>query len=331
MNRHLPLLSVALVLFAAPLVAQADSAQADDSTEADIVGLRFGWPPGLTAQVTAWAFQLRENDTRADSTESAVQFRMETAPHDSGLLVTFHDFDLLDVDAQPWLPETDRIMRRLDGLLPSYLVSPGGELLEITGLDSLVASAEAALKPVLDSVSAANPEAEAFLRSLVTPDIFVNRAAEMWNAMVEFWLDADLDVGWLYELETEEPSPIMPERMIPFTYEFGIVERVTCTDDAAEAACVSIELVSMPDQDSLTAMLDELTAGLAEAGEGPIYEEMQVENTVLLVTDPETLTPYWLEITQSISGSGREPRSTTAIPFRQLRIRQYDFSYDVER
>lgn len=112
---------------------------------------------------------------------------------------------------------------------------------------------------------------------------FMSQATEEWNAIAGLWLDVEFEVGAVYVLEEEEPSPVLPDVSIPYYYEFSLIEYVPCHQSAAPRSSVVLEMVSFPDADEVKRLLSDVmeqVAGRQDAGQF-FFEELEVENVDL--------------------------------------------------
>ncbi len=326
-----------LALVAAVLVSAPAGAGAQDvATDGEVVLLEFGWAPGLEASVSMEQRILREGQSTDTDIRISTRYNMTVAEHPSGLVVSSTDGVLISMDSNvPLAPDNPlRLMYDgLSGIDQGYVLSPHGELLDVEGKEQAAAAFRAALAPVLDSASMV-PEMQGLVQSfetMLTPDAMVASAAEFWNALVWTWAWEEYEVGIVYEVETEEPSPLMPNLMIPMRYELGFLEVVACPDAEESNGCVRLELRSYPDpaviQEFMTTFMDQL--GAADQGVELEIEEYEQENRIVLVTQPESLIPYSMEITKSIRGVMSENGETAE--FNRLDSTALTFEYNLAR
>lgn len=324
MSRSLsPFIAILVAAVPRPGMGQADS------VARDVVSLVFAWPVGMEASVIAHNFRLREGEASVDSTEVRVGYRMLVEPHAAGRLITFHDFRVLERREPSALGDViQRIALQVGALMPAYVVSEEGEFIRVHDAEAILTAMRAMLRPLLDSIGELNPQARQLTEAVTSEQYVTARAAEDWNALVGTWTGADFEVGAVYETEADEPSPLFPEVLIPFTYQFAANERLPCVETQAEETCVALEMLSFADADTMKTLLTRLIDRLApeERAERFIYEALDIENTISLVAEPATLVPYYLEVTQTVSGSGREGDGPSR-SFRQVTVRSYEFGY----
>ncbi len=328
--RWRPVGAVACVaVCAALLVPTAGLAQEERDTAPEVVPIRFDWPVGLRAEVVASRQRERETDDKTSGFSMVSEYRFEVSAHDAGLLVFLSDFRISDFSADPAVADFfGNVQGQLSGIAANYIVSREGELLQLEGLDELVARSRALLGPMLDSLRNLRAEAASFLESMLSESYFMSQATEEWNAIVGLWLDADFEVGAVYVLEDEEPSPVLPDVSIPYYYEFSLIDYAPCHESAAPRSCVVLEMVSFPDANEVKSLLGDVMqqiAGREIVGQF-FFEEFDVENTVTLVTEPSTLIPHSLEMVQELQGTMRGPEGEGR-EFLQVDRRTYSYRY----
>ncbi|NIQ31975.1 MAG: hypothetical protein GTN89_16900, partial [Acidobacteria bacterium] len=238
--QHLRVGALALAAFGAALLGPPTvRAQEAADTAGEVVAIRFDWPVGLRAEVTASRQRERETEGKTSGFSLTSQYRFETSEHDAGLLVSVTDFRISGFSADPAVTDFfANVQSKLSGIAPNYVVSRRGELLQLQGLDEIVARSRALLGPMLDSLRNLRAEAATFIQSMLSESYFMSQATEEWNAIAGLWLDADFEVGAVYVLEDEEPSPVLPDVSIPYYYEFSLIDYVPCHESAAPRSCV---------------------------------------------------------------------------------------------
>ena len=284
---------------------------AQDVVPDETLTLRFGWSPGLAGTVDLEQRIVRRGQGPSDTDiQIRTSYGLDVSEHPDGLLVSYTDGRLVSMDSENELaPDNplETLYGALAGVQSGYVVSPEGELLEMLGAEEAAAAFQQVLGPWADSARAI-PEMSQWLQAfegMLTPDAMVNAAADHWGSLVWSWAGEELGVDLVYEFETEEPSPLLPDVLIPMRYEFGFLERVPCTDEATEVACVRVEIRSYPDPDTATRLLQDFLERMAASmGGGTVaVHEFEQENLVTVVTRPESLIPYSLVTSKSISGS----------------------------
>lgn len=321
-------IGAALWVFPTALVAQQ---------RAETTLLKFGWPIGLRAEVVEQRETWESSEGGADSTSAALSYSMHVENHPQGYLVRHLDFVFSDSRSRGRRRQSEEreiglgleeLSSRVGAMIPSYLVSPSGELVGIDGLARLQSEAREMLSADLEASERQGPAARELLEKLVSREFFMTQANEVWSELVGFWIGSELEIGATYEFDQEVANPLVPNVMLPFTYRFGATERVPCFEGGDKDACVALELVSFPDPDAMEALILELLERMngVDASDQVFYERLQMENYALLVADPETLIPYRLESSKLVSGRSVGLDGTGA-DFDQISVRTVTFTY----
>jgi hypothetical protein len=288
-------LGIALAM-AAPLAGQK-SGPPKQSARVDTVHLRFGWPVGLNARVSAHKFKARSSNGKADTTNVRMSYELSVEPHASGRLVRFHHF------AVPGVPvmdlEDEELQERVAAVMPSLIVDTTGEFVSVLNVSAMQRELDAMLGP-----ASKNPLVERFR----SPEVLTAIAANEWNALVGTWVGGDLDLGITYSAEFEQPFPLFPDATIQMVQEFTVVDRVPCRSNESERRCVELESIVRPDPAAFSALIARMMGEVLPDSISLSGSEMQLETVIRLVAEPGTLVPYVLEvskvITMSMPGEG---------------------------
>jgi len=300
---------VAVVLYlvapAAPVLAQASP------TDTGVVRLQFGWKAGTVADVETTRMRVRQTAEGADSTSVRATYTLRTLAHPDGLLIEYTDFRLPDFQPAggPQTEFADELVERLAGILPSFVVSPEGEMLRLENVAQLRAQMDSLFAPVLAQLGDVPPELRALMQSLLGDEALTASAAQEWNLLVGTWVGGALEPGAVYGYEAEEPVPLIPGASVPMEYEFALTERTPCTEDTKATDCVVLEMYSAPDPEAMRKLLEEFLRRLApETLPGAIaFEELDILNTIVVILDPRTLLPHYLYTEKAVEGTIRGP------------------------
>jgi hypothetical protein len=307
--RWIGAVAVALGL-AGPVVAQETATDGLVAKIDSVLMLMFEWEPGLSAEVEMAQRMVRQGEGNDSDVTMRSTFRMDVSEHESGLLVLNHDGRLVGIESDPELPPDNflhDLYSALSGVDAGYIVSLDGEFLDVVGADEAAEAFRAAMAPVFDS-GAAQEELAPLMQTfeqMLTPELMRVSAADQWGGMIWTWAWEEFEIGAVYSLEGEAPSPLLPDIMIPMEYELGFLERVPCEEGSEDArGCVRLELYSYPDPESVMAFMDEFMRRV-----GPLMEEgaiefksFEQENHLVVVLDPMTMVPFRYRTSKSISG-----------------------------
>ena len=293
------------------------------SPSAEIVALEFDWPVGMKARAVS---RIRRSRLRAgvtDSTSIVSTYQMQCSRHPEGLLIEYRSFALVDEDELPTQPQPERLAQLASSMMPSLIVAEDGELLRIEGVERI----REGLEPLLEPVREDDPQIAAALGELLaralSEDALEERVAEEWSALVGFWAEADLEIGATYEMESESAHPLFPGTMLPFRFRFWAEGRKPCHEDDPEANCIELRMMSFPDPDVLQGILDQLLSAPGAAA----YEELHIENSVRLLTEPGSLLPHRIDVLRTTWGMIR-PSGERAAPFEQMQLRSTAYFYE---
>lgn len=292
-----------LLAFAPALAAQAP----------DTVRLRFGWEPGMRADVDFEKVRIRNTDGRRDSTRMAMEYRIEVKPHPEGLLIANSAFRWTE------LPQLEGAAGEFYRALaaseisgqPEYVVSPGAEFLRVHGMEEMAAELRAMMGNFTAELEGEGAEPfRQMMETMLSPEALATSAATEWNTMVGGWVDADLEVGGEYELEDVAVVPLFPGVELPVLITFEVAGRVPCHENDPRARCVELLTTSVPDRDVLRQALGEFMqrAGVPADQVEEVVSQMAGETYVTLITEPETLRPHAMEIEKVVyAGEEDEP------------------------
>src|SRR5262245_28369798 len=117
-----------LLLLAALALACASAQTPSDDAAAPIVSLRYGWMPGLEAQVVSNRQRVEQSGEEKRERSVRMSYRMSTLANGENLRIQSSDqqFELGGELAQK--AGAAEVMGRLLSLSPELLISPSGEL-----------------------------------------------------------------------------------------------------------------------------------------------------------------------------------------------------------
>ena len=118
----------------------------------------------------------------------------------------------------------------------------------------------------------------------------------------------------MLEYDSEEPSPVVPDLMVPMRTTFGAVRREPCEAGRAVDSCVQMQVRSVVAPGGMQVVMKRLLDGMKEL-QGLTYERFDVTTEVLTTLEPATMRPYratqtkTAEFTMAIPGKGRADAS----------------------
>lgn len=303
----------ALCLF---LLAAAPCAAAT-AAKPDTVALSFGWKPGLRASVTSTSTRIRVTDERTERS-ATWHSKLRVDPDPDGVRIGYDDptFEFLGARADSAVAA--RVGEQLAGLFPDFVVASDGgfkRIHDVSGFQGrLRALLHGALPPGTDSSALKQT-----LSVLTGESFLTSKAAEQWNALVGTWAGGKLELGETYTSTTREPIAMFPGEVVQMNYEFIVKRRVSCTRAGATRRCIEVQLRSVADPEDMKRMMqtffDKLAGGTPVAA--ATFRQLEIENVILLVTEPNGLIPHHLKITKNVRG-------VVAAEGRELPIQQAD-------
>lgn len=316
-----------LTLLATLLAPVTVLAQEAHDAEADVVSLAFAWPVGMRASIELERVLVRSVGGARDSASLRLAYELEVADHAKGRLIHYSNFSAPELVG---ISDTEhRMIQLASSIVPTYIVSDAGELLEVHRVSELRSTILDWMRQAVDTVS--GDGLEQFLDQMLTEETLFALAAQEWNALVGNWIEAALEIGAAYELEAEEPLPMLGNALVPYRYELGASARVPCRPGADKLDCVELILRSYPDPDELQPHLQAfLQRMLDAAGPGdempPLsYKRLAIESEVVVVAEPQSLIPHALtiarvvEATMDVGGVEQEGG--------EYRVARYVFNY----
>jgi len=298
------LLALASLSACAPRAAAPAAAGAGEP-----VSLRFGWPVGMQAQVQTDAVRQRVIGGQTREGATTTTYALAVREDADGVLVQSYDVrsQIRSDGASPEQQALLGFFARASASLPSLVVGPNGQVVALRGVAELRRELSNAVKPLLR----ANPDqADAVQQSFETmfaEERIAASVAGQWTPIVGAWAGANLVVGQTYEGSDQQPGPLVPDMPIIMAYEYRIARRLPCAAGGTGLDCVEIHLVSRPTDEALPAirasMQQLFTMNAPQGAPMPDIDDLAVENTLLLVTEPATLRPYRLVQERTVSGT----------------------------
>ncbi|HEU0302708.1 MAG TPA: hypothetical protein VFR37_24820 [Longimicrobium sp.] len=278
--------------------------------EADTAQLRFGWTPGMRAEVEYDRVRVRTTEEGQDSTYLAYVYRLETEPHPEGMRLRFAGMRWTE------LPELEgpagqflQAIGRIDsGGKPSYVVSQAGEFLRLEGTEQMADELRAAFQPIMAELQGEGLAAlRNMMEAMLSEEGLAGAAANEWSTLVEAWADTDMAMSDLFVLEDSFQTPVFPGVDIPITIHIDMIGRVPCTEaevDDDAPRCVELQTTSIPEREAMRQAIGGFIQqlGLPEEEVDEVLSQLRVETYVKLVTEPGTLRPHSMQTIKVVSG-----------------------------
>jgi hypothetical protein len=317
--------TICIILATFLLAAVPPPLAAAQEEPADTVRLRFGWAPGMRADVEYEQVRVRNAQGERDSTRMASTYRLEVGPHAEGLSIRYADVRWTDLPRMegPAGQFFEALGRTTSGGRPRMVVSSGGEFLRAEGMDEVAEELRQAFEPLMAEMQGEGLEVfRDMMASLLSEEGVAASAAGEWGPLVGAWVDAELQVEALYEVEDSLQVPLFPTVMMPVVVQLQALGRVACSEGGDDAGCVELATSTVPDREALRQAIGGFLrqAGVPEAEMEDVLGQLQLETYATLVAEPGTLRPWLLVTTKVISG-GQEDAPPLQVDTETFRFR----------
>lgn len=254
------------------------------------VDLRFGWEPGLAAEMGTLHVRTSPGDQGPERAEVRVRARLAVGADPRGLAVRVEDLRHV-VPERPTPGEIELLAEELAA--PDRIVGAAGNLLAVEPR----AEAQEAITGALVALSRLGPVPGSFRERILgklRPPALEADAREEWDRLVGFWAGASLEAGRVYEARYLVPLDLLAGLPVEAVVRMRVVDRVPCGGgaDGDGPRCVALELTAVPDPEStqgLAPFLARLFARRDASG------RLSYEERTVLVAEPEGLLPHRLE------------------------------------
>lgn len=302
------------------------AAHAQQPGGSDVVRTRFGWRPGTVVQVENYHQRVQVIGGNADTTRSALRYRLQVLSHPEGLLIAPTDVESPPVPAgaDPRTAFAQDLAARVSRLMPTYLVSGEGELLRVERMEEMKAQLDSLFAPLLAEMGGAPPQMRAMLEGMLSEERLTAGAAEEWNLLVGSWVGAEFAAGEIYAVETEEPAAFLGGMPIPMQHEFSLLEMRACTPAHPEESCAVLQMRSAPDAEAVRKLMAEVLDGVIPGAFA--FDELELQNTVTIVLEPHTMLPHRLRVEKWLEGVA-SGLGTAGQALSQLEERETSFTY----
>jgi len=262
------------------------------------IALAFAWPAGFSARVAGAESSRLVTDVVRDESRTQMSYRLSLEPHPGGVRIRYDDFSLHD-------PRTDALVRLRSvpgletltaALRPSFVVATDGRFGGTPGLEEDVAAINRALD-ALHARPEGLPEGSPLLPTRFSAELFRRHAPVEWEPLVELWAGREIVLGERYRVDLVTRMPLLDGVPIRMDGELQVSGRVPCDGGNGPARCVELVLVTRPDPLELLPLLGaDAEQPSADAGPAPVtVTRLELDESVRLVTEPETLVPYRVE------------------------------------
>lgn len=278
------------------------------------VKLEFAWPDGLQATVAYTKSRIRTGSSAKPASSMATLYDMKASKRQSATVVSHGNVRLDPTSIPPSLTELERKQLELmtKAALPAYVIKQSGDFDRIDDSSAFRTALLASLGQSLPAL-ANDPNLRRMIDQ-ITSEEFLNAAASAeWSQYVGFWVGASLDVGETYTSKYQGTVPLLPSRAIGMTSTFRITGEVACDRGGQAKKCVEIEMRTTPNQSEVAGAIQALIQKVApqDADRSPeVIDSIDLEQSLLLVTEPDGLVPHRLSTRKKITVTTRTGADT---------------------
>ena len=309
-------------------VGLATAADQPSAAKPEQVRIKFDWPAGLSARITATNSKSRSKDGGAPAVNQlTMNYTMKTVRHDRGLTVSFGDLALTG-PALKDVPEQPRAMLELftKAALPSYIVSGEGDFIELEDYAAFAKAVRRAFDLTLPpgSTQHRNP---ALIDQLVSKPILSALANAEWNGWVGSW-SGTAQTFALAEEYSWKSQVVMPlvNRPVETRTTLVFMRKLQCERGGQTLECVELLAVDRPDPEQTAVAIAKLVDSLTpEALAKFRVETLSVTTTIELVTETATLIPHRFHRLKNVSMTALEDGKK--VTGQTLEESQLEFSY----
>jgi hypothetical protein len=252
-----------------------------------------------------------------------MRYRMRVAAHKDGRLIQYDNFEPIGIQLAS--PEQSVVADTVSSFMPSIVVAGNGEFVRVGDLAPIRSAIRQILDPLKKQAPAGSvpPAVLTMLDNLSSDAVLTRVAAAEWEMLVGTLVGFEGAVGEMFSFDSEEPSPVMPDLMVPMRTTVGAVRLTPCEEGRAADSCVDMQVKSVVAPGGMDVVVKRLLDGV-KGLEGLTYERFDVVNTVVTTLEPSTMRPFRVtqtktaEFTMAMPGKGRADASVT--DRRSLRI-----------
>jgi len=268
----------------------------------ETLALRFDWPVGLTAFVETERSTRTTGPLGPSSTTVRMSYRIGVEEAQDGRLIRYGDIRAEDPDNGQIYPLDELpepLASQFIALFPSYVVSDEGRLVRLEGVEPLIEEARRKLESRLAELPPESADARMLAASGVSEERLLAAAREHWDQLAGAWSGTSLVVGESYRRKHRLLVPALGGLRIVSTTELSVGQRIPCGEETTAADCVEIQVRSRPVPEALAQLEKAMRERSREATPGGFgaLENLEIEESSYLVTEPSTLIPHYLETT----------------------------------
>ena len=306
-------------ILAALLAATSQLALADSHSTT----LEYGWHAGITSKVEYSLRKKRVQQGVERGQSMTGSYVLRTSEHPGGIRIDFSDVtNRIDGDDTGAAEHLAGLMEAVAANPPTYVVSPAGEVTGVVGLAELTARVRESVSAMLENAPAeVRTRIDGLMGQMLTERNMLAQLQQEWNRDVGQWIGAELEQGYLYELDFQAPVPMFGNVTVPTRATFEYLGRARCNERSERARCVVLVYSSSVDEQGSRAILEALFERIG----APLPADLvfKVDHRVELLTEPDTLLPHRVQVTKA--SEVPVPGGNTVVS--QLEVKEFSYTY----
>ncbi len=298
--------------------------------EAEAVKLSFAWPKNLAGTAKFSAKKTRGAQGHRQVIAVRGSYGFTAKPVADGQLISFGKTQV-DVQVDPPVAgiqgKLQQFMLGAANRRPSYVVDGQGKYLRLEGMERYRRDLRQGYGELLGEMpDETKQRVQTMIEGVLSDQQLEARMAQSWNRDVGSWAGAEFERGKAYEREYSNPVPMLGNTAVPMKATYRYLGPVKCGKAASTGRCAHLEIRTSVDSDKVAQALEAFIKRMAGQGAGEFrIEKFQVDTTVRLVTEPDTLVPHRLEQQKAsaiVISRGGQSRTT-----RQVEEMAYEYTY----
>jgi hypothetical protein len=288
-KRVLLLLCICTALGTLPVTLLAD----------ERVTLSFAWPAGLNATVHYSATKTHFSETQVRRQGLLGSYTLQTQSTPDGLRIHFDHVEVHPDGFTGTATEVrlQRFITELANAMPSYLVDHAGAYVRLVGMADFQRNIHLAIEHFLSDLPRTQRKNIMRVADFLTSgrQLEANMVAN-WNQVVGAWTGVTLEQGRLYQSVRTDVVPALANIEVPVEAEIVYRGKVPCTARSTRRLCVQLDMQSSIASERLTVALEPLLRQWQQQHAAAVrLDQLEMNSTVRLVTEPDTLIPHRLK------------------------------------
>jgi len=285
------------------------------SISADEVGekvtLKYVAEPDITANIELFSDRIKIQDgvETVQMTMSGT-LRTQTSAHPDGILAKADQYDInIETENKELKQFLDPLLETVSSVELNAVISDTGEITKLEGMKPILESTREAITNMAQGMpEEVKPMMDAMVKSIIetslTEEAMLRQAREDWSLAVLQWVDAELEKGFIYEVEYAEPVLQFGGIELGFDGVYEYLGKVDCNEKDGGLRCVELSYQSTMKPE----YAKQLTQAIAENLKLPLEDdfEMSIDFDALVVAEPLTLKTHRIDKIKSVKAPSED-------------------------